>query len=102
VGQLAPAARTLFCQARRKAAQRQTHGAGPRRRPKELSRDPGEALGPRFRFRVFTRACRDGGLCGFLAHPEFAQGNGQTEFVTYVQDTGFLAQDLQLIQITFQ
>jgi len=36
-----------------------------------------------------------------LAHPEFAQGNGQTEFVTYVQDTGFLAQDLQLLQIVF-
>ena len=36
-----------------------------------------------------------------LAHPEFAQGNGQTEFVTYVQDTGFLAQDLQLIKIVF-
>jgi Domain of unknown function (DUF4185) len=36
-----------------------------------------------------------------LAHPEFAQGNGQTEFVTYVQDTGFLAQDLQLLQLVF-
>ena len=36
-----------------------------------------------------------------LAHPEFAQGNGQTQFVTYVQDTGFLAQDLQLLKIVF-
>ena len=36
-----------------------------------------------------------------LAHPEFAQGNGQTEYVTYVQDTGFLAQQLQLLQIVF-
>ena len=36
-----------------------------------------------------------------LAHPEFAQGDGQTEFVTYVQDTGFLAQDLQLLQLVF-
>jgi Domain of unknown function (DUF4185) len=36
-----------------------------------------------------------------LAHPEFAQGNGQTEYVTYVQDTGFLAQDLQLLQVVF-
>jgi len=36
-----------------------------------------------------------------LAHPEFGQGNGQTEFVTYVQDTGFLAQDLQLVKIVF-
>ncbi|MGD0361823.1 MAG: DUF4185 domain-containing protein [Bryobacteraceae bacterium] len=36
-----------------------------------------------------------------LAHPEFAQGNGQTQFVTYVQDTGFLAQDLQLLKVVF-
>lgn len=36
-----------------------------------------------------------------LAHPEFAQGNGQTEYLTYVQDTGFLAQQLQLVQIVF-
>jgi hypothetical protein len=36
-----------------------------------------------------------------LAHPEFAQGNGQTEYVTYVQDTGFLAQQLQLVQLVF-
>jgi len=36
-----------------------------------------------------------------MAHPEFAQNNGQTEYIAYVQDTGFLAQDLQLVQITF-
>jgi hypothetical protein len=36
-----------------------------------------------------------------LAHPEFAQGNGQTQYITYVQDTGFLQQVLQLVQITF-
>jgi len=36
-----------------------------------------------------------------LAHPEFSQGNGQTEYVTYVQDTGFLAQQLQLLQLVF-
>ncbi len=36
-----------------------------------------------------------------LAHPEFASGNGQTEYVTYVQDTGFLAQQLQLLQVVF-
>jgi len=36
-----------------------------------------------------------------LAHPEFAQGNGQTQYVTYVQDTGFLAQVIQLVQVTF-
>jgi hypothetical protein len=36
-----------------------------------------------------------------LAHPEFGQGNGQTEFVTYVQTTGFLAQDLQLLKVVF-
>jgi hypothetical protein len=36
-----------------------------------------------------------------LAHPEFAQGNGQTQYISYVQDTGFLAQVLQLVQVTF-
>jgi hypothetical protein len=36
-----------------------------------------------------------------LAHPEFAQGNGQTQYMTYVQTTGFLAQQLQLLQIVF-
>ena len=36
-----------------------------------------------------------------LAHPEFAQGNGQTEFLTYVQDTGFLQQQLQLVRVVF-
>jgi hypothetical protein len=36
-----------------------------------------------------------------LAHPEFSQGNGQTQFVTYVQTTGFLAQDLQLLKVVF-
>jgi hypothetical protein len=36
-----------------------------------------------------------------LAHPEFESGKGQTEYVTYVQDTGFLAQQLQLVQIVF-
>jgi hypothetical protein len=36
-----------------------------------------------------------------LAHPEFAQGNGQTEYITYVQTTGFLAQQLQLVQLVF-
>ncbi len=36
-----------------------------------------------------------------LAHPEFASGGGQTEYVTYVQDTGFLKQQIQLVQIVF-
>lgn len=36
-----------------------------------------------------------------LAHPEFAAGNGQTEYVTYVQTTGFLAQQLQILQLVF-
>ncbi len=36
-----------------------------------------------------------------LAHPEFASGNGQTEYMTYVQTTGFLAQVLQLVQVVF-
>jgi hypothetical protein len=36
-----------------------------------------------------------------LAHPELAGGNGQTQYVTYVQDTGFLQQQIQLLQIVF-
>jgi hypothetical protein len=36
-----------------------------------------------------------------LAHPEFAQANGQVEYVTYVRDTGLQTQALQLVQITF-
>jgi hypothetical protein len=36
-----------------------------------------------------------------LAHPEFTSGNGQTQYVTYVQDTGFLAQQVQLLQLVF-
>jgi hypothetical protein len=36
-----------------------------------------------------------------LAHPEFSSGNGQTQYLTYVQDTGFLAQQVQLLQLVF-
>jgi hypothetical protein len=36
-----------------------------------------------------------------LAHPEFAKGNGQMQYISYVQTTGFLAQVLQLVQVTF-
>jgi len=35
------------------------------------------------------------------AHPEFSPDGGMTEYVSYVQDTGFLAQDLPLIQVVF-
>jgi hypothetical protein len=34
-------------------------------------------------------------------HSEFSSGNGQTVYVTYVQDTGFLAQQIQLLQLVF-
>jgi hypothetical protein len=37
-----------------------------------------------------------------LAHPEFEENNGLTEYVTYVQNTGFLQQALQLVKVTFQ
>jgi hypothetical protein len=37
-----------------------------------------------------------------LAHPEFEEDDGLTEYVTYVQTTGFLQQDLQLVKVTFQ
>ena len=36
-----------------------------------------------------------------LAHTEFAQGNGQTQFITYVHTTGFLAQNLPLTKVVF-
>ncbi len=35
------------------------------------------------------------------AHPEFAQGNGQTQFVTYAHPSGFLREDLPLNQVVF-
>ncbi len=35
------------------------------------------------------------------AHTEFAQGNGQTEYVTYAHPTGFLREDLPLTQVVF-
>jgi Domain of unknown function (DUF4185) len=35
------------------------------------------------------------------AHPEFAQGNGQTEYVTYAHPTGLLREDLPLVQVMF-
>lgn len=37
-----------------------------------------------------------------LAHPEFEENNGLTQYVTYVQTTGFLQQALQLVKVTFQ
>lgn len=37
-----------------------------------------------------------------LAHPEFEENNGLTQYVTYVQTTGFLQQSLQLVKVTFQ
>lgn len=36
-----------------------------------------------------------------IAHPEFAQGNGQTQYVTYVHATGFLRSDLPLVKVVF-
>jgi hypothetical protein len=35
------------------------------------------------------------------AHTEFAEGNGQTQYVTYVHSTGFLRFDLPLVQVVF-
>ena len=35
------------------------------------------------------------------AHVEFAQGNGQTQYVTYAHPTGFLQEDLPINQIVF-
>ncbi len=35
------------------------------------------------------------------AHVEFAQGNGQTQYVTYAHPTGFLREDLPLNQVVF-
>jgi hypothetical protein len=37
-----------------------------------------------------------------LAHPEFEEDGGLTEYVTYVQTTGFLQQALQLVKVTFK
>lgn len=35
------------------------------------------------------------------AHVEFAQGNGQTQYVTYAHPTGFLREDLPIVKVTF-
>jgi hypothetical protein len=35
------------------------------------------------------------------AHTEFAQGNGQIEYVTYAHPNGFLREDLPLVQVVF-
>jgi hypothetical protein len=35
------------------------------------------------------------------AHTEFAEGNGQTEYVTYAHTTGFLRMDLPLVKVVF-
>ena len=35
------------------------------------------------------------------AHVEFAQGNGQTQYVTYAHPSGFLREDLPLLQVVF-
>jgi hypothetical protein len=37
-----------------------------------------------------------------LAHPEFATGNGQTQYVTYVRTTGFLKMGIRQVQVLFQ
>jgi hypothetical protein len=37
-----------------------------------------------------------------LAHPEFSEQDGLVQYVTYVQTTGFLQQDEQLVKVTFQ
>ncbi len=37
-----------------------------------------------------------------LAHPEFEEQGGLVEYVTYLQNTGFLQQDLQLVKVQFK
>jgi hypothetical protein len=36
-----------------------------------------------------------------MAHPEFAEGDGRVQYVTYYHTTGFLRSDLPLVQVTF-
>jgi hypothetical protein len=36
-----------------------------------------------------------------LAHPEYEQGNGKTEYVTYVRSTGFFAMEFRLVRVEF-
>lgn len=35
------------------------------------------------------------------AHPEFAENDGQIQYVTYVHATGYLRSDIQLVRVTF-
>ena len=36
-----------------------------------------------------------------MAHPEYEQGDGRTQYVTYVHATGFLLSNLPLVQVVF-
>jgi len=36
-----------------------------------------------------------------LAHPEYEEGNGRTEYVTYVRTTGLFQLELRLVQVVF-
>jgi len=34
-------------------------------------------------------------------HTEYAKNGGQVQYITYVKNTGFLAQELPLVEVTF-
>jgi hypothetical protein len=36
-----------------------------------------------------------------LAHPEYAEGGGRTQYVTYVRTTGFFESEIRLVQVVF-
>ncbi|HEX5314721.1 MAG TPA: DUF4185 domain-containing protein [Gammaproteobacteria bacterium] len=36
-----------------------------------------------------------------VAHPEFSQGSGRVQYVTYVRTTGFLQQEIRLVRVVF-
>mgnify|MGYP001089486957 CR=1 FL=1 len=37
-----------------------------------------------------------------MAHPEFAEQNGNVQYIAYVHITGFLQNDIRLVRVTFQ
>jgi len=36
-----------------------------------------------------------------LSHPEYAEGDGQTQYVTYVRTTGLFESEIRLVQVVF-
>lgn len=43
-----------------------------------------------------------GSISAGLAHPEFARDNGRVEYITYWRETGYLSDEIHLIEVVFR